>query len=315
MKPGELNKMGIDNIDSMIDQAIEDLFVPNRPKVEAAPAPAAEEAPKAPAEEKAESLDFEISWEKTPAPEKSAAPVFAPEPPPPPVSAPAAAVLFAAEPPAEEKLDVSISRHLAEAASSMEGEDDEEGAPKMTILKPLYEKLLSLDWEINSANLAAVEKALADLALQTQSNMHAQTGIKMIAVCCKYIRASRTLASPLAMKFLRKSLMALDIFLQPPSPERPSKDALVNELMGLYNDMKEDANRLRAVALRQRQAAQPKAPAVESRVSTQPMPSAFAPLFSAPAADKPADLRTQIAEVKRTLKLLLDTVERIESQM
>ncbi|TAL16925.1 hypothetical protein EPN96_07025 [bacterium] len=314
MKPGELNKMGIDNIDSMIDQAIEDLFVPTRPKVEAAPEPAAEEAPKAPAEEKTESLDFEISWEKTPATEKPAAPVFAPEPPPPP-PAPAAEELFAAPPPAEEKLDVSISRHLAEAASSMEGEDDEEGAPKMTILKPLYEKLLSLDWEINSANLAAVEKALADLALQTQSNMHAQTGIKMIAVCCKYIRASRTLASPLAMKFLRKSLMALDIFLQPPSPERPSKDALVNELMGLYNDMKEDANRLRAVALRQRQAAQPKAPAVEPRVSAQPMPSAFAPLFSAPAADNPADLRTQIAEVKRTLKLLLETVERIESQM
>jgi hypothetical protein len=306
--------MGIDNIDSMIDQAIEDLFVPNRPKAEAAPEPVVEEAPKAPAEEKSEALDFEISWDKAPAGEKPAAPALASEAAPPP-PAPAAEELFAAPPPAEEKLDVSISRHLAESSSSMEGEDDEEGAPKMTILKPLYEKLLSLDWEINSANLAAVEKALADLALQTQSNMHAQTGIKMIAVCCKYIRASRTLASPLAMKFLRKSLMALDIFLQPPSPERPSKDALVNELMGLYNDMKEDANRLRAVALRQRQASQPKAPAVEPRVAPQAIPSAFAPLFSAPAAETSADLRTQIADVKRTLKMLLETVERIESQL
>ncbi|PLX41540.1 MAG: hypothetical protein C0609_11030 [Deltaproteobacteria bacterium] len=252
------DKTGIENIESMIDQAIDDLFVPSGGASKADPAQMAKVEAEPPQEEPDEAVDMDIAWGND---DK------------------------------EEAVDFS---EVVEAG-------DSEGAPSLDILRPLHEALLSLDWEINLHNIDALDEEYKRLGAMTQDNMHAQNAVKMASVCCKYLRASKSLASPLALKFLKTTLDSLDIFLRPPAPNLPSKDALVNEMMGLYNEMKLDANRLRAAALKKREA--------KGFTTTQQKSAATT---AAPSSTSSADLRSELAHVKRTLRDLVELVDKIE---
>jgi hypothetical protein len=240
--------------ESLIDKAIDDLFQPHSAKK--APEPElAEPAPEIAFASTAASKEpsLEISWGAATAPEEPA-----PPPPPPPE--------FKSVPPA------------AAEEETYEGMDEEDRGPSLAVLRPLHERLLSLDWEFNNKNISEFESALGDLESLSQANVHARTTLRMASITCKYLRASKSLATPLALKFLRAVVRALDLFLAEDAPGRPSKDALVNDLMGLYNDMKEDANRLRAAALRRRAedagSAAPPSPAAPAAPSPRPTPAA-----------------------------------------
>ncbi|PLX41186.1 MAG: hypothetical protein C0608_06895 [Deltaproteobacteria bacterium] len=255
------DKTGIDNIESMIDQAIDDLFVPSGGATKANSEKALKVEAEAAQEEADEAIDMNITWGND-----------------------------------DEEEAVDFSEEV-EAG-------DSEGTPSMDMLRPLHEALLSLDWEINLNNINALDDEYKRLGAMTQDNMHAQNAVKMASVCCKYLRASKSLASPLALKFLKTTLDSLDVFLQPPAPNLPSKDALVNEMMGLYNEMKQDANRLRAAALKKREA---KGFASPSQASSQPAPQQ-------PTQEKTStvDLRGELNHIKRTLGDLIELVAKLE---
>lgn len=263
MKKGDFagTKGGME-FESLIDKAIDDLFQPHSAKKEMAPEtpePAIASAPAAPPKEPS----LEISWDAVAtAPQK-------PAPPPPP-------------PPPEIELAAPSAEVVEE--ETYEGMDEEDRGPSLAVLRPLHERLLSLDWEFNNKNISEFESALNGLESLSQANVHARTTIRMALITCKYLRASKSLATPLALQFLRAVVRALDVFLAEAAPVLPSKDALVNDLMGLYNDMKEDANRLRAAALRRRaeDTGAASMPAAEAAPSPVPPPAAPAPRPAAP---------------------------------
>ncbi|HEY6008999.1 MAG TPA: hypothetical protein VIU40_11800, partial [Geobacteraceae bacterium] len=148
MKKGDFagTKGGME-FESLIDKAIDDLFQPHSAKKAPEPEPpepapeiafASSAAPKEPS--------LEISWGAAPAPEEPA-----PPPPPPPLE-------FKSVPPA------------AAEEETYEGMDEEDRGPSLAVLRPLHERLLSLDWEFNNKNISEFESALDDLESLSQAN-------------------------------------------------------------------------------------------------------------------------------------------------
>ncbi len=168
-------------------------------------------------------------------------------------------------------------------ANTADDEDEEDGAPRLAALKPVYQAMLSLDWDITADNITAVEKEFETLREIYSTNYHLESAVKLALITCKYLRASKAYATPLAIRYLHRAVASCEVFLSERGPGKPSPEALTNDLLDLYNDMKTDANRLRAVALRGRAEAQAYKPAAKAAapaaVGADPMPKALLALW------------------------------------
>lgn len=250
--------------DDFIDKAIDEMFVPRSPSSDDESAEAAEEgaetaeaAPEeAPEPEQEEEVDLTISWDQS---------SEAQEPATEPESEHEGPLLFE-EPPKPEPVAA------AEGATEDE-EEQEEGAPRNPALKPAHQAMLSLDWEISTENIEQVEGAFEELRAAHGDNYHMESAIKLALITCKYLRASKAYATPLAIRYLNSAVSAGDVFLAERGATSESPEALTNELLGIYNDMKADANRLRAMALQQRDGAEPPAQAAATPQPTPPQPA------------------------------------------
>jgi hypothetical protein len=283
---------GNEEFDDFIDKAIDEMFVPRAQQsasetLEAESADSdqnAVEAEDAVVEAPEEEVDLTISWDQDSSDDDS----------PQEAAEEHTGPLLFEQPPAPEQ-------PVEEPAQPKE-EEAEEGAPKLGVLKPVHEAMLSLDWEISTENIAAVEQAFEDLRSLHGDNYHMESAIKLALITCKYLRASKAYATPLAITYLREAIVAGDVFLSERGPGKPSPDALTNDLLGLYSKMKADANRLRAVALQERTPTEPPAP-------PKPTPA------PAPAAPAPSTGDMGVNPLKEALLDLWDSMEQIRGRL
>lgn len=116
------------------------------------------------------------------------------------------------------------------------------------LLDSLKEKLLSLDWEISSANIRALEKVLSELPPEVDSDPKNASVVRMMQAVLKYLATVRYSASPLSIQFLRDAMKTLEKFLVSQDIEEEEAKKSIGKLVNKFRRLKHEARKYQKVS-------------------------------------------------------------------
>ena len=115
-------------------------------------------------------------------------------------------------------------------------------------LAHLKENLLTLDWEITSASIQALEKELQTVSGKLSEDRHSMAVIKMALGVLQYLRAAKSSAAPISVQFLHGAIRGLDIFVRQPAPSDSERGEVMDKLLGQFRRVKAEIQKVKPLA-------------------------------------------------------------------